>query len=103
MIGFITSAGAFAGGDAAAHMSEELKDAPRVLPRVMLWTIFANGAMGLITLITFLYTLGNLENALATPTGFPIIEVFYNATGSTSGASALTSILIVLGIAANVS
>lgn len=99
MIGFITSAGAFAGGDAAAHMAEELKNAPKILPRAMLWTIFANGAMGLIMLITFLYTLGDLEAALQSPTGFPIIEVFYNATGSIGGATALTCILIVSGIA----
>lgn len=101
MVGFITSAGAFAGGDAAAHMAEELKNAPKVLPRAMLWTIIANGGMGFIMLVTFLYTMGDIEVALASPTGFPIIEVFRSATGSNGGATALTSILIVLGIAGN--
>lgn len=101
MVGFITSAGAFAGGDAAAHMAEELKNAPKILPRAMLWTIVANGAMGLITIITFLYTMGDLETILSTPTGYPIIAVFYGAAGNNGGATALTSILIVLGIAGN--
>lgn len=99
MVGFITSAGAFAGGDAAAHMAEELKNAPKILPRAMLWTILANGAMGFIMLITFLYTMGDVEAALESPTGFPIIEVFRGATGSNAGGTAMTSILIVLGIA----
>ena len=101
MVGFITSAGAFAGGDAAAHMAEELKNAPKILPRAMMWTILANGAMGLVVIITFLYTMGDLETILSTPTGFPIIAVFYGATGSTGGATALTSIIIILGIAGN--
>lgn len=101
MIGFITSAGAFAGGDAAAHMAEELKNAPKVLPRAMMWTVIANGGMGLIMLVTFLYTMGDVDAALASPTGYPIIEVFRNATGSNSGATALTSVLVVLGVAGN--
>lgn len=101
MVGLITSAGAFAGGDAAAHMAEELKNAPKILPQAMIWTIFANGAMGLIMLITFLYTMGDITAALESPTGFPIIEVFRNATGSNAGATALTSILVVLGVAAH--
>lgn len=99
MIGFITSAGSFAGGDAAAHMAEEIKNAPKILPRAMMWTIVANGGMGFIMLVTFLYTMGDVEAALASPTGFPIIEVFRNVTGSTGGATALTSILVVAGIA----
>ena len=101
LVGFITSAGAFAGGDAAAHMAEELKNAPKILPRAMMWTIVANGAMGFIMLVTFLYTMGDLETALMSPTGYPIIEVFRNATGSNGGATALTSILVITGIAGN--
>ncbi|KAK5943161.1 hypothetical protein PMZ80_004167 [Knufia obscura] len=99
MVGFITSAGAFAGGDAAAHMAEELKNAPKILPRAMLCTVVGNGIMGFITLVTFLYTMGDVDAALASPTKFPIIEVFRNATNSNGGATDLTSILVVLGIA----
>lgn len=80
-------------------MAEELKNAPKILPQAMIWTVLANGALGLIMLITFLYTMGDPAAALESPTGFPIIEVFRNATGSNSGATALTSILVVLGIA----
>lgn len=101
LVGIVTCAGAFAGGDAAAHMAEELKNAPKTLPRAMIWTVLANGGMGFIMVVTFLYTMGDPEVALASPTGFPIIQVFLGATGSNSATSALTSILIILGIAGN--
>lgn len=36
---------------------------------------------------------------LSTPTGYPFIQVFYNATGSKGGATAMTCILIVSSVA----
>jgi amino acid transporter len=47
----ITNAGALVGGDAAAHMAEELKNASKMLPRAMIWTIVVNGALGLLMLV----------------------------------------------------
>lgn len=101
MVGLITSAGSFAGGDAPAHMAEELRNASKILPLAMLWTVIANGAMGLIMIVTFLYTMGDPEVILASPTGFPIIAVFEQATGSVAGATAMTCIIIILGVAGN--
>lgn len=51
LVGMITNVGAFIGGDAPAHMAEELKSASKLLPRAMLWTILVNGAMGFIMLM----------------------------------------------------
>lgn len=51
MVGIITSAGALVGGDAAAHMAEELKNASKILPRAMIWTIIVNGALGFVMLV----------------------------------------------------
>jgi len=45
MISPITS---LIGADAAAHMSEELKDASKTLPRTMLATAVFNGVLGFI-------------------------------------------------------
>jgi len=50
----ITNAGALVGGDAAAHMAEELKNASKMLPRAMIWTIVVNGALGFIILVLVL-------------------------------------------------
>ena len=48
---------------------------------------------------TFVYTIGDLEEVLATPTGFPFIQVFYNATGSKRGATGMTMVLVLSAIA----
>lgn len=101
MVGLLTSASALAGGDAAAHMAEESRNAPRILPKAMIWSIVTNGLMGLVLLITFLYTMGDITVALQSPTGLPLVEVFRNAIGSNSGATAMVSMIATLTIAAH--
>jgi choline transport protein len=51
LIGLITNSGALVGGDAAAHMAEEVKSASKILPRAMIWTISVNGLLGFIILM----------------------------------------------------
>lgn len=46
VIGQLTATSALGGSDAAAHMSEEVKNASLVVPRVMMTTILLNGALG---------------------------------------------------------
>lgn len=51
LVGLITPTTAFLGADAAVHMSEELKDASKTLPRVMMWTSAVNGILGFVMLM----------------------------------------------------
>lgn len=96
LVGLLSPIFSFIGPDSATHMSEELRDASYTLPRAMIITTLVNGAMGFVMLVTFCMTLGNVDIILSTPTGQPFIQVFYNATGSKSGTSTLTAILITL-------
>lgn len=57
-----------------------------------------NGALGFAMLIAVLFCLGNLDNALNTPTGFPFMEIFAQATGSNGGATAMSCIILVAQI-----
>lgn len=54
-------------------------------------SVIINGFLGLGMLIAVLFCLGNLEDALSTPTGFPFIEIFSQATNSTSGGTVMVS------------
>ncbi|EXJ77510.1 hypothetical protein A1O3_09737 [Capronia epimyces CBS 606.96] len=99
LVGIVTPAAAFLGADAAVHMAEELRNASKTLPKVMMWTSIVNGALGFVMLVTFCYTLGDLDSVLGTPTGYPFIQVFYNATGSKGGATAMSCILVISAIA----
>jgi choline transport protein len=91
------------GADAAVHMSEELKDASKQVPRTMIWTTFINGALGLVLIITFCMTLGDLNSVINTPTGQPYIQVFFNATQSYIGATVLSALVIFMAIFCNLS
>lgn len=61
-------------------------------------SLFLNGALGFIMLVTYCFCLGNVEDVLGTKTGYPFIQVFYNVTNSLGGASAMTAILITLTV-----
>ncbi|KAL4770181.1 amino acid/polyamine transporter I [Aspergillus nidulans var. acristatus] len=89
---------AFAGGDAAVHMAEEVRDASVAIPRAIMLSVLINGSLGFGMLIAVLFCLGNLEEALATPTGYPYMEIFRQATDSVSGALGMTSIILIIGI-----
>ena len=91
------------GADAAVHMSEELKDASKQIPRTMVWTTFINGALGWVLIITFCMTLGDLNSVIDTPTGQPYIQVFFNATQSYVGATVLSALVIFMAMFCNLS
>jgi choline transport protein len=80
------------GADAAALLSEELRDASKVLPRAMIANAIVNGSLGLVMLVTFCFCLGDVESVLKTSTGQPHIQIMYNVTQSIAGATALASI-----------
>lgn len=96
LVGMLSPVFSFIGPDSATHIAEELRDASRTLPLAMMWTATVNGAMGFVMLCTFVMLIPDVEAALNSRTGYAFIDVFYNATGSNAGASAMTSILIIM-------
>lgn len=75
LVGILSPQLALIGPDAAVHMSEEVRNASKTIPRIMLATMCINGAMGFIMLITLCFCVGNLEDVLDTATGYPFIQV----------------------------
>lgn len=96
LVGILSPVFSFVGPDAATHMAEELQDASRSLPLAMVWTAIVNGAMGFVMIVTFCMTIGDLEVALDSPTGYPFIETFYNATHSKAGTSVMVALFIIM-------
>lgn len=102
LIGISASVLTFFGGDAPAHMSEELKDASKAVPRAMISTTVVNGLMGWIAVITFCFCIGDsLDQVIDSPTGYPFMEVFHMATGSISAATAMSFFIMVMIVFAN--
>lgn len=83
-------------------MAEEVRDAGRYVPISIFWSYVGNGLMAIIFLLSYLFSIASVSEALADPTGYPFLYVFKSAV-STTGVNALTSLLLVLAIAANIS
>ncbi|KAM3069686.1 hypothetical protein ACMFMG_010404 [Clarireedia jacksonii] len=94
MIGLSTGMFGFIGCDAASHMAEEIEAADEVIPKSMISSVGINGLLGFGMVLAILFSMGNVEEVLASPTGFPFIQVFHDATGSNAGATAMSSIIV---------
>ncbi|KAJ0414045.1 amino acid/polyamine transporter I [Aspergillus carlsbadensis] len=86
LLGVITP---LAGVDGVIHMAEEVKNAAVVVPRSMILGTLINGALAFAYLIATLYCMGDYAEALLSPTGYPIITIAYQATGSKPATYAL--------------
>ena len=108
-VGLLTCAFPFTGYDGACHMSEEIEDAEYVVPKALITSVVLNGVLGFGFLIALLFSMGDLEAALSSPTGYPIIEIFYQATESKRATNAIIAGLVcsavcaVLGLMASAS
>ncbi|PIA99233.1 Choline transport protein [Cercospora beticola] len=100
MVGQISAIYACICSDAAAHMSEEIKDASVTVPRAMIGSYVLNGGLGIIFLVTFLFSVVDLEGALEAD--YPFLYVFQNAF-SIQAVNALSSIVIILIFAGTLS
>ncbi|KAF7505075.1 hypothetical protein GJ744_001294 [Endocarpon pusillum] len=100
-LGLLTVTWCFVGFDGAIHMSEEVRNSAVTVPRVLILTIVINGIMAFGFLLGILFCIGDVENALNTPTRFPIIEIFYQATGSKTAATVMETCIIIIAFAAS--
>jgi amino acid transporter len=83
-------------------MAEEVKNAAINVPRAIAWGYVVNGFLALVFMVTYLFAMPSVNDALHDRTEFPFIYVFKQAV-STQGVNGLTSIVLVLVIASNIS
>lgn len=79
----------FLGSDCAAHLCEEIPNPSKNVPRVILWPL----VMGFVTAFPFacslVYAISDVEAIFNTARGLPLIEIYYQGTGSRVAASIL--------------
>ncbi|KAL9109285.1 MAG: hypothetical protein Q9227_006040 [Pyrenula ochraceoflavens] len=97
-LGLISSVFPLGGFDGVLHMAEEVKNAPRVVPKAMVMAVFVNGVFAWFFLIALLYNMGDINEALNTSYGYPITQVFFEiARGSPTGTNGLMCFQIMTG------
>ena len=78
------------------YLAEEIPNAPAVFPRIMIATTMLNGVLGFAALMAILFSAGNIEDAEMSPSEYPFMEIFYQATNSTGGATAMVCVILAL-------
>ena len=82
-------------------MIEEMKHASREAPKAIVMSVYIGAVTGLIFLISICFCIGDIDSTANSITGIPLIEIFYNSTGSIVGTCFLGSFFIVIIIIAN--
>jgi choline transport protein len=98
IVGLINPNWVFACLDSATHMAEEVGKPEKAIPIAIMGTV----AIGFVTswfyCISMFFSVSDLDPLLKTPTGVPILELFYRALGNKAGAIVLESLVLSTGI-----
>ena len=87
------------------QMSEETVGPSVVIPTSILLSLVINGACGFAMIIALVFCMGDFDDAVNSGPGllgFPHMYIFKQATGSTSGATVMAIIIMMLGACATV-
>ena len=73
----------------------------RTVPIAILGSVVVNGVLGFAYCLVLLFSLGDLDSLLASPTGFPFMQLFENTTKSVAGGTILSLVVSLVAVAAN--
>ena len=93
-LGIIAPVTTWTSADSICHLAEELKDAAKWLPRVMVGAAVLNFSFSFLMLLTVMFRAGDIDAAINSATGQPYIEILLNATGSTAGTAVMVCYII---------
>ncbi|KAH0604846.1 uncharacterized protein H6S33_006514 [Morchella sextelata] len=93
ILGLINAAFAVGTPDSLSHLSEEIPNPERLVPRGILLQLATSFTTAFIYLVALFYSINDLEAVLGSTSRFPTAEIYRQATGSTSGAVGLTVVL----------
>ncbi|KAE8327938.1 amino acid/polyamine transporter I [Aspergillus sergii] len=95
LLGLFNSFGTLMGLDGPAHLAEELPQAKKSLPRIMLIVIGSQFVVGVIWIIVLGFSITDLDAINNTTTGVPVLEVIRLGTGSDVAAIVFCLLLII--------
>jgi hypothetical protein len=61
-----------------------------------MWSIGLNAVLGFLMAVTLIFTMGDVNSILDTPTGQPFMQVFFNATQSYAATNVMCAIVIII-------
>lgn len=64
-------------------------------------SVFIGALTGFVFLISICFCIGNIEDTATSSTGVPLIQIFYDSTGSRAGSICLTVLITVICVGAS--
>ena len=77
-------------------MVEEMVHPSQEAPRAIILSVYIGSITGFLFLVSAFFCIGDLETTATTPTGVPLIQIFYDSTNSTAGATTLAAMITVI-------
>ncbi len=83
---------AFLGSDCGAHMCEEIPNPCKNVPKVIMYPLVMGLATAFPFAVSLMYAITDIDAVLGTITGLPVLEIYYQGTGSKVAASILMAL-----------
>ncbi len=77
-------------------MIEEMRNASREAPKAIVMSVYIGAVTGFIFLISICFCIGDITSTAGSPTGVPLIQIFYDSTNSVVGTCFLSSLIVVI-------
>ncbi|KIX09945.1 uncharacterized protein Z518_01026 [Rhinocladiella mackenziei CBS 650.93] len=96
MIGLLQTLFGMCCYDAPSHMTEEMLSPAKEAPQAIILSVYLGAVTGFIFLVSAFFCIGDLEATATTSTGVPLIQIFYDSTGSIGGATTLAAMITII-------
>lgn len=98
IVGLINPNWSFACLDSATHLAEEVPRPERNIPFAIMGTVAIGFSTAFIYSISMFFSMNNLDELVFSSTLVPILELYYQATGSKAGATFLEFMVCFTGL-----
>ena len=98
LLGILQAAFGMTGYDATAHMTEEMQNARIDAPKAIIWAVWIGTVTGLAFLVAICFCIVNINSAAMTPTGVPLIQIFYDSSGSLAAALVMSIAVTIIAL-----
>jgi choline transport protein len=98
LLGILQAAFGMTGYDATAHMTEEMQNARIDAPKAIIWAVWIGAVTGLAFLVAICFCIVSIDSAAMTPTGVPLIQIFYDSSGSLAAALVMSICVTIIAL-----
>lgn len=75
-----------------------MRNASKEAPKAIVMSVYIGAVTGFIFLVAVCFCIGDITATAQSSTGVPLIQIFYDSTGSVVGTCFLSSMIVVIGL-----